>query len=99
MQPDLRVLNQPIREANRRFGDAPPKLQALLIAALAQRYVNHPPPATFRVIVIPMVSWIWIGGMIVLGGALIALWPSPLAARRRVTSLYAARLGRELSRA
>jgi cytochrome c-type biogenesis protein CcmF len=96
VQPDLRVLNQPIREANRRFGDASPKLQALLIAALAQSYVNHAPPATFRVIVNPMVTWIWIGGMIVLGGALMALWPSPLAARRRVTSLYAARIGREL---
>ena len=30
-------------------------------------------------------------------GALIALWPSPEARRRRVTSLYAARLGRELT--
>jgi cytochrome c-type biogenesis protein CcmF len=99
VQPDLRVLNQPIREANRRFGDAPAKVQAVLIAALSQRYLNRAPPATFRVIVNPMVSWIWIGGMIVLGGALFALWPSPLAARRRVTSLYAARLGRELSRA
>ena len=29
----------------------------------------------------------------------IALWPSPLSARRRVSSLRAARLGRELSRA
>jgi cytochrome c-type biogenesis protein CcmF len=30
---------------------------------------------------------------------MIALWPSPLSARRRVSSLRAARLGRELSRA
>jgi hypothetical protein len=37
--------------------------------------------------------------MIGLGGALLALWPSPQASRRRLTSLYAARLGRELSRA
>jgi hypothetical protein len=34
-----------------------------------------------------------------MAGALLALWPSPEARRRRVTSLYAARLGRELSRA
>jgi cytochrome c biogenesis factor len=46
-----------------------------------------------------MVSWIWLGGLIGLGGALVALWPSALTSRRRVTSLYAARLGRELSRA
>ena len=47
----------------------------------------------------PMVTWIWLGGLIALSGALIALWPSALAARRRLTSLYAARLGRELSKA
>ena len=40
-----------------------------------------------------------LSGAFGIGGALIALWPSPLAARRRVSSLYAARLGRELSRA
>jgi hypothetical protein len=37
--------------------------------------------------------------MIGLGGALVALWPSAHAGRRRITSLSAARLGRELSRA
>jgi cytochrome c-type biogenesis protein CcmF len=99
MQPDLRVLNRPIRVGNRRFADAPPRVQALLIAALSQRYLNEAPPATFRLIVNPMVAWIWIGGLVCLVGALIALWPSAAAARRRVTSLQAARLGRELSRA
>ena len=28
-------------------------------------------------IVSPLVTWIWIGGLIVIAGALIALWPSP----------------------
>ena len=32
----------------------------------------------------PLVMWIWIGGMIVLGGGLIAIWPAPSAVRRRV---------------
>ena len=41
----------------------------------------------------------WIGGGIAILGALIAAWPSPEARLRRVRSLYAARLGRELSRA
>ena len=40
-----------------------------------QSYANDPPPAAFRVIDTPMVVWIWIGGAIVIGGALIALWP------------------------
>jgi cytochrome c-type biogenesis protein CcmF len=62
-------------------------------------YTRKAPAATFRLIVDPMVTWIWLGGLIVLAGALVALWPSALPRRRRITSLYAARLGRELSRA
>lgn len=99
VQPDLRALGRPIRDANRRFGKASPNVQALLVAALSQRYQNRPTAATFRLIVNPMVTWIWLGGLIVFTGALIAVWPSALAARRRLTSLSAARLGRELSRA
>ncbi|MGH2978061.1 MAG: heme lyase CcmF/NrfE family subunit [Solirubrobacterales bacterium] len=99
MQPDLRVLNRAIREGNRLARDLPPEAQAVMIAALSERYVRRAPPATFRLIVNPMVTWIWIGGLIVLAGALITLWPSPLTARRRVTSLRAARIGSEPSRA
>jgi cytochrome c-type biogenesis protein CcmF len=99
MQPDLRVLNPAIRAGNRLAEDLPPAAQAVMIQALTQRYVRSAPPATFRMIVSPMVTWIWIGGLIVLAGALISLWPSPLTARRRVTSLQAARIGSELSRA
>ena len=50
-------------------------------------------------IVSPFVAWIWIGGVPRPRRRLIALWPFAEARRRRVTSLYAARLGRELSRA
>ena len=46
-----------------------------------------------------MIVWIWVGGGIMIAGSLTALWPSPEARRRRATSLAAARLGRELSRA
>jgi cytochrome c-type biogenesis protein CcmF len=99
MQPDLRTLKGPISEANRRFGDASPNVQALILAALTERYLNRAPPATFRLIVNPMVTWIWLGGLVVLCGALVALWPSALTARRRATSASAARLGRGLSRA
>ena len=66
---------------------------------LAERYRRDPPPAAFRAIVSPLVAWIWIGGAIAVLGALVAAWPSPEARLRRVRSLYAARLGRELSRA
>ena len=99
VRPDLASLEGPIREADRRFSDSPGNVQALVIAALAERYRNNPPPAAFRAIVSPLVSWIWIGGAIALLGALVAAWPSPEARLRRVRSLYAARVGRELSRA
>ena len=67
------------------------------MGSLLENYRNDPPPATFRVIVSPLVSWIWLGGLMVVLGALVAAWPSPEARLRRVRSLYSARLGRELS--
>jgi cytochrome c-type biogenesis protein CcmF len=99
MQPDLRSLNPGIRAGNQQLAKAGPRAQAFAIAFLASTYTTKAPAATFRLIVDPMVTWIWLGGVISLGGALLALWPSALASRRRITSLYAARLGRELSRA
>jgi cytochrome c-type biogenesis protein CcmF len=99
MQPDLRRLMRPIAAANRRFARAPLDVQALAIAAIVRIYATDPPPASFRVLVNPMVSWLWIGAIIALGGGLIALWPAAEARRRRLSSLAAARLGRSLSRA
>jgi cytochrome c-type biogenesis protein CcmF len=99
VQPDLSRLQRPIALANAKFGNANPNAQAIVIGAIAGSYLNRPPPALFRMIVSPFVAWIWIGGALGLAGALTALWPSPEARRRRVASLYAARLGRELSRA
>jgi cytochrome c-type biogenesis protein CcmF len=99
MQPDISRLMRPIAVANRRFGRSPPNVQGMAIAAIAQSYALNPPPATFRVLVNPMVSWLWIGALISLGGGLIALWPTAEARRRRLSSLAAARLGRSLSRA
>ncbi|MEX1140816.1 MAG: heme lyase CcmF/NrfE family subunit [Thermoleophilaceae bacterium] len=99
IRPDIAELEPAIREANAKFADSSGDVQALVIAAIVERYRNDSPPAAFRVIDSPLVSWIWIGGAIVLLGALIALWPSPDARLRRVTSVYAARLGKELSRA
>jgi cytochrome c-type biogenesis protein CcmF len=99
MQPDLRSLKPGIQAGNRQLANVGPQGQAFAIAVLAGSYTKKAPAATFRMIVDPMVTWIWLGGVISLGGALIALWPSALARRRRITSLYAARLGRELSRA
>jgi cytochrome c-type biogenesis protein CcmF len=97
VRPDLISLEKPIARADREFADSPGKVQAFVISTLAEVYRDDPPPAAFRVIVSPLVAWIWIGGAIAVLGALIAAWPSPEARLRRVRSLYAARLGRELS--
>jgi cytochrome c-type biogenesis protein CcmF len=51
-------------------------LQVATAKRIAQRYVAEGAPATFRVIVNPLVTWMWIGGLIALAGALIGLWPT-----------------------
>jgi cytochrome c-type biogenesis protein CcmF len=100
VQPDLASLIPAIREADRKFGGPRyAQYQATLITAIAKSYANNPPPANFRMIVSPMVAWIWIGGLIAVFGALTALWPGSETRRRTVRSVYAAKLARELSRA
>ena len=59
-------------------------LQAATAERLAKSYLGDGAPATFRVIVNPLVTWIWIGGLIALAGALIAIWPTRRARRRPV---------------
>jgi cytochrome c-type biogenesis protein CcmF len=43
---------------------------------------NPRPLATFRILVNPLVPWIWLGGVIMAIGTLIALWPAAEAPRR-----------------
>lgn len=94
-QPDLSTLDDDIARGNKQLADLPPDAQGIAILALAQDYAESPPPANFRVIVNPLVVWIWVGALIALAGAALALWPTA-EARRRVQAAYAARLGREL---
>jgi len=61
------------------------------IVGIAARYATHPWPVNFLFIVDPLVSWIWIGALIVALGGLIALWPLPALARRRAAVPAAAR--------
>jgi cytochrome c-type biogenesis protein CcmF len=57
-------------------------LQEATARRIAAGYLNETAPATFRVIVNPLVTWIWIGGLISLAGALIAIWPARRARLR-----------------
>jgi cytochrome c-type biogenesis protein CcmF len=52
------------------------ELQALAAERIVRSYLRESTPATFRIIVDPLVTWMWIGGLIALAGALFALWPS-----------------------
>jgi cytochrome c-type biogenesis protein CcmF len=58
-------------------------LQQATATRIARTYLGETAPASFKVIVNPLVTWIWIGGLIALLGALVALWPS----RRRTAAV------------
>jgi cytochrome c-type biogenesis protein CcmF len=103
--PNTSALDSRVKEGDKVFSEAdksgalaPADRDRLLgqaLRGLTSSYANNPPAATFRLLVSPMVTWIWLGALIVFLGGLIALWPSPRAVGRRVTALYAARVGRE----
>jgi len=100
--PDIGALRPRIEEGDKVFTGAelsPEQRDAFLgqaLNGLARSYAADPPPATFRLIVSPMVTWIWVGALIAFLGGLIALWPQPRGARGRVKAAYAARVGREV---
>ncbi len=98
--PDTARLAPRIEEGDRVFtqaADLAPEARtaalALALDGLVASYVADPPPATFRVLVSPLVTWIWVGAFVVILGALIALWPG---SRQPARATYAARVGRDL---
>jgi len=52
------------------------KLQSISAERVAKSYLGDNATVTFKVIVNPLVTWMWIGGLIALAGALIAIWPT-----------------------
>jgi cytochrome c-type biogenesis protein CcmF len=106
VSPDIRSLLDIARRGDDVFREASSLPRAERAAALGEtlrrmvaRYRDETAPATFRVLVSPLVTWVWLGALIVFGGGLIALWPAPAGARRRARAGYAARVARELGRA
>jgi cytochrome c-type biogenesis protein CcmF len=100
VQPNVGAMQRMISGIDKRFPLAQGDMQRFLLDAIAQRYVHAPPPAAFRLIVSPLVEWIWLGGIVLGIGGLIALWPPPRAVRRRTPARsWASRLGQELSKA
>jgi cytochrome c-type biogenesis protein CcmF len=98
IQPDIEApaLQRIVRAGDRAL---PAEDGEIAIAYLARAYLQNPPRAQFHFIVSPLVMWIWIGGLIVFGGGLIAVWPAPSAVRRRVSARSRARAAHGLARA
>jgi cytochrome c-type biogenesis protein CcmF len=99
IQPDPEYLNKVISGVADRTADKPVAQQENAVRGLLAVHQRGVIPAQFRLLVSPLVAWIWIGGLIVFAGGLIALWPVPDAARGRARAGYAARVAQDLDRA
>jgi cytochrome c-type biogenesis protein CcmF len=98
VQPNLSALRPMINRANQVVPSDRPDLALWALWAIAKNYRTHPPAAEFRLINSPLVTWIWLGGMIVLGGGLLTLWPTADPVRRRVRAGYFGRVARDVGR-
>ncbi len=85
MSPEIESarLKRIVTIGNRTIPMSRPDEGMLAVWVLAHEYLRHPPPAQFNLLVSPLVMWIWIGGLIVFGGGLLALSPTPGSLRRR----------------
>ncbi|HEX8856421.1 MAG TPA: cytochrome c-type biogenesis CcmF C-terminal domain-containing protein [Thermoleophilaceae bacterium] len=100
VQPDIQSMQRMIDGIDRRFPLADAASERFILQAIADRYRMLPPAASFRLIVSPLVEWVWIGGALAVLGGLISLWPRPRSLRVRSAAWAAAgRLGRALERA
>jgi cytochrome c-type biogenesis protein CcmF len=100
MQPDGDALATSLDALDKQLAgvQAPYAKGGELALRFALFYRERPSAVTFQVIVSPLVTWIWIGSILMGLGALLALWPAPDLATRRVTAKQKARVARDLGR-
>jgi len=89
------ALKRIVAAGNRTLG---PEQAPVALLYLVRSYLKSPPPANFHFIVSPLVMWIWVGGLIVFIGGLIALWPAPSTIRARVAARARSRAPQRLAR-
>ena len=99
VEPDIDSFAPMVDGNDRRFPLADGAAQGVLLGVIAERYRLDPPPAGFRMIVSPLVTWIWLGGLVAITGALVGLWPRPERARAWALAISKPRLGRAVGRA
>jgi cytochrome c-type biogenesis protein CcmF len=99
IQPAPVQLQETVDALDKRFAKASPQQQARAVAAFTALWEVRPSASAFRIMVSPMVTWIWLGALIVMAGALVALLPPPDGARSPVGAAYKARVARELEHA
>ena len=75
---------------------SPTSSSALALRGLTDGYADNPPPARFRLEVNPMVTWIWLGALIVMLGGLLAGWPRRRGLTKIASARYAARVGSDV---
>lgn len=91
VSPNLEPIRESIAKGNALPKIEDPRVQALVITAIVDSYPQRATNARVLVIVNPLVTWLWVGGVILLLGALTALWPSSSPLRSRVSAASAAR--------
>jgi cytochrome c-type biogenesis protein CcmF len=91
-------LHKIVEAGNKAIPAIRPEEGMIALAVLAREYMREAFPAQFKLEVSPLVMWIWIGGIIVFAGGLIAMSPSLGAVRRRVTASARDRVAPGLAR-
>lgn len=91
ISPNLAPIRESIVKGNNLPKIEDPRVQALVITAIVDSYPQRATNARVLVIINPLVTWLWVGGVILLLGALTALWPSSSPLRSRVSAASAAR--------
>ena len=83
---------EPHRNLYHKNPDEPTNEVGLMIRPLEDLYVvlagweDGGASASFKVYVNPLMLWVWMGGLILALGTLVAMWPQQMLARRRVTA-------------